>query len=75
MRLSFNDKESFMEAAGSLCFNNFPSDPNTLQVGSSISSSILSQDSERNEDIDIFSLASDPNTVESSLSMPPQERS
>ena len=27
MRLSFNDKESFTEAAGSLRFNNPPSDP------------------------------------------------
>ena len=29
MRLSFEDKESFKEAVGSLCFNNnTPSDPN-----------------------------------------------
>ena len=48
MRLSINGKESFMEAAGSLRFNNFPSDPNTPQVGSSISSSI---DSERDEEV------------------------
>jgi hypothetical protein len=27
MNLSFNDKESFMEAVGSLRFNNPPSDP------------------------------------------------
>ena len=26
MRLSFDDEESFLEAAGSLCFNNHPSD-------------------------------------------------
>ena len=29
MRLSFDDPESFKEAAGSLRFNNPPSDPNT----------------------------------------------
>ena len=29
MRLSFDDTESFKEAAGSLCFNNSPSDSNT----------------------------------------------
>ena len=29
MILSFDDTESLKEAAGSLCFNNFPSDPNT----------------------------------------------
>ena len=30
MSLSFDDKESFMEAAGSLCFNKPQSDSNTL---------------------------------------------
>ena len=30
MSLSFDDKESFMEAAGSLCFNNCQSDSNTM---------------------------------------------
>ena len=29
MGMSFDDKESFMEAAGSLRFNNLQSDPNT----------------------------------------------
>ena len=38
MSLSFDDKDSFMEAAGSLHFNNPPSDPYTLQpVGNSSS--------------------------------------
>ena len=27
MKLSFEDQESLKEAAGSLCFNNLPSDP------------------------------------------------
>ena len=50
MKLSFDDKESFMEAAGSLRFNNPPSDPNTLQrMGSS--DSMPAQGSEWNEDI------------------------
>ena len=31
MRLSFDDDESFKEAAGSLRFNNSPSDSNSLQ--------------------------------------------
>ena len=31
MRLSFDDKESFMEVAGSLRFNNPPSDPSVSQ--------------------------------------------
>ena len=33
MKLSFEDQESLKEAAGSLCFNNPPSDPNILQMG------------------------------------------
>jgi hypothetical protein len=38
MRMSFDDEESFKEAVGSLCFNNIPTDPNSLQrVGSSSS--------------------------------------
>ena len=32
MRLSFDDTESFKEAAGSLRFNNPPSDPNTSSI-------------------------------------------
>jgi hypothetical protein len=31
MRLSFDDEESFKESAGSLNFNNPPSDPDSLQ--------------------------------------------
>ena len=47
MKLSFDDEESFKEAVGTLCFNNPPSDPNTLhRMGS-----MPPQDSERNEDI------------------------
>ena len=41
MRLSFDDKESFMEAAGSLRFNNPPSDPSASQeVGSTDSETL-----------------------------------
>ena len=54
MRLSFEDEESFKEAAGSLHFNNPPlkSDPDSLQqVGSSSHGSLPRL--ERNEDIQI----------------------
>jgi hypothetical protein len=54
MRLSFDDKESFMEAAGSLRFNNPPSDPNTEG-----SSSIPTQESSE----DIYS-SNDLNTLQ-----------
>ena len=53
MKLSFDDEESFKEVVGSLCFNEPPSDPNTLQrMGS-----MLTQDSERNP----LPTQSDPN--------------
>ena len=76
MRLSFDDEESFKEAAGSLIFNNPPSDPDSLQgVGSS--SSVLPQ--ERNEDSCFDNPPCDPNItlevrrvpVGSSSSTPP----
>ena len=74
MRLSFDDEESFKEAAESLRFNNPPSDRDThQQMGSS--GSMPLQDSERNDDNII---PSDPNTlrrVGSSSSILPQERS
>jgi hypothetical protein len=59
MKLSFDDKESFIEAAGSLRFNNPPSDPspNTThqQVGTQ----------EKSKDIGINSNPSnDPNTLQ-----------
>jgi len=61
MRLSFDDHESFMEAAGSLRLNNPPSDPNTLQrVGSS--SSMLPQ--ERSEDNCFNNPSNNPNTLQ-----------
>ena len=70
MKLSFDDKESFMEAAGCLCFRNPPSNPNREQTGSS---SILPQ--ERNEEI----YFNNPNALRrmgsSSSSNMPQERS
>ena len=54
MKLSFNDNESFTEAAGSLCFNNPPSDPNTThqQVGT--------QERSYGEDIGISYPSNDP---------------
>jgi hypothetical protein len=61
MRLSFDDKESFMEAAaGSLRFYNPPSDPNTdQQVGTS-----SMPPEERNEDICFNNPSNDPNTLQ-----------
>ena len=72
MRLSFDDEESFKEAvaAGSLRFNNPPSDSDTLalqQMGSS--SSMPLEDMIRNEDICFNDPPSD------SSSTPPQEGS
>ena len=76
MRLSFDDEESLKEAAGSLLrFNNPPSDTSTLQETGS-SSSMLPQDSERNEDICFNNPTSDPNTFRrmgGSSSISPQE--
>ena len=61
MNLSFDDEESFKEAAiGSLNFNNTPSDSDSLQrVGSS--SSMPPQ--EGNEDICFNDIPSDPNII------------
>jgi hypothetical protein len=62
MRLSFDDKESFMDAAGSLRFNNPPSDPNTdQQVGSS---SMPPEERNHDEDISFNNLLNDPNTLQ-----------
>ena len=78
MKLSFDDEESFNEAARSLIFNNPPSDSDSLQgVGSS--SSMLPQNSE-SEDICFDNTPSDPNIilevqVGSSSGTPLQERS
>ena len=73
MRSSSDDNESSMEDAGSLRFNNPPSDPDSLQQMES-SGSMPPQDSERNEDI---CFNSDPNTLQrvGSSSMLPQETS
>ena len=77
--LSFNDEESFEEAAGSLKFYNPPSDSSSssLQGMGSSSSSMLPQ--ERNEDISSC-FPSDPNIIlqvplenSGSGSTPPQE--
>ena len=76
MKLSFDDKESFKEAIGSLRFNNPPSDPNTFQpVGSS--SSVATQERPGSEDIFINPSSDPPNTLlrMGSGSSMPQERS
>ena len=82
MGLSFDDEESFKEAAGSLTFCNPSSDPYSIQrMGSS--SSMPPHD--RDEDICFDNLSSDPNIIlqvqrvpvgsSSTSSMLPQERS
>ena len=79
MRLSFEDKESFKEAAGSLRFNNSSSgsdsDPNTLQQVE-ISSSMSPQTSGlREEEICFNDPPSDLNPLQrvgSISSMPPR---
>ena len=87
MKLSFDDNESFKEAAGSLCFNNPPSDPNKTQpevvpVGSSSSSNTSMQPQESPEETrrseDSICINNPPSTnpnalrrMESSSSMPP----
>ena len=58
MKLSFDDKESFKEAVGSLCFNNPPSDTNTTLQR--IESMPL-QDSERDEDFYFNNPSGEPN--------------
>jgi hypothetical protein len=70
MKLSFDDKESFVEAAESLRFNNppCPSDSYALQR-------MGSEDSERNEDIYLDNPPSDPNTLRQVESNAIQERS
>ena len=73
MRSSSDDNESSVEEAGSLRFNNPPSDPDSLQqMGSS--GSVPPQDSERNEDI---CFDNDPSALRQvgSSSMLPQETS
>ena len=61
MSLSFDDKESFKEAVGSLQFNNPPSDPDSLQgVGSSSS---MPPDESNHEDIGLNNPPSDPNII------------
>jgi hypothetical protein len=79
MKLSFDDEESFKEAVESLRFDS--SDPNTRQQLGSSNSSMLLEDSERNEDNSIT--PSDPITLQvrrvgsssSSLSMQEIRRS
>ena len=77
MRLSFDDEDSFKEAAGSLIFNNPPRDPDSLQgVGGSSSSSSSSMPPEDpNEDPDIIlEVRRVPVGSSSSGSTPSQER-
>ena len=61
MRLSFDDEESFKEAAGSLRFNNPPSDSSSLQQ---VESQGGMPPQEINDDICFDnSLPSDPNII------------
>ena len=60
MSLSFDDEDSFVEAAGSLCFNNPPSDPNSLQqVGSSNNTPSQDEDENMYTPSDVLNLASE----------------
>ena len=64
MRLSFEDKESFKEAAESICFKNTPSDHNTLeQMGRSNSLLSPGQEPEWSEDI----CFTDPSNISNTL--------
>jgi hypothetical protein len=80
MKLSFDDEDSFKEVAGSLRFNNPPSDPDIsalreLEAGNS-SIPPRAEDSEGNEGIRFIN--NSPNSVGragGSTSTPPQERS
>ena len=57
MGLSFDDKESFMEAAGSLRFNNAQIDPNTHQL-------VGTQERSEDSDISFNNPSYDPNTLQ-----------
>ena len=60
MSLSFDDKESFIEAAGSLRINNPPSDSGSSSIGSSTNP----QDSEKEDICFTIDCPSDPqNTI------------
>ena len=76
MKLSFDDEESFKEAAGSLRFINPPSDSDTLRLQRMGSGSSMPHQ-EWDEDICFNNPQSDPNTLQrmgSSSSIPPQEK-
>ena len=69
MKMSFDDEESFKEAARSLNFNNLPNDPDSVQqVGSS---NICSSDPNIIHQVRRVSVRSNS----SSSSTPPQEKS
>ena len=57
MRLSFDDKKSFMEVAGSLRFNNSQSDSN-------IDQQVETQERSDSEDIDFNNPSNDPKTLQ-----------
>ena len=77
MRSSIDDNESFVEAAGSLRFNNPPTDPNTLQQELVGSSGMQSQEWSEDGCFNNPSLPNDLNTIRkmssssSSIVMPP----
>ena len=77
MRSSIDDNESFVEAAGSLRFNNPSTDPNTLQQELVGSSGMHPQEWSEDSCINNPSLPNDLNTIRkmgsssSSIVMPP----
>ena len=85
MRLSFDDEESFKEAAGSLHFYNPPSasDPNSFQQVGLESSGSMSPQERKDDDVSFDNPPSDPNIIlqvrrvvgSNGSSVPPQERS
>jgi hypothetical protein len=63
MRLSFDDEASFKEVVGSLCFDNPPSDPNSVALALPEVSGSSMPAQERNEDICFNNSPSDPNSL------------
>jgi hypothetical protein len=74
MKSSFDDEESFKEAVGSLCFDNPPSDPNSVELALQEVGGSGVPPQERNEDI-CFNNPSDPNSLGRVGRTSPLERS
>jgi hypothetical protein len=63
MKLSFDDKESFMEAVGSLRFNNPPSDPSPNTTHPSQQVPVGTQEESEDIGINNRNSSNDPNTT------------